>query len=93
MILLKILKRRDASSAVVAILMALIVSQPLSTITAPWAGKISGLKEGQYASYASPGSGWKGQYLYPLLWALLQLIVLEILGWLYVWSAVLVKRK
>lgn len=84
MVLTKILKRRDAASVVVAVLVALILTQPIGQVTSHLAGKISQLKSGQYAGYAFPGSGWKGEYLYPVVWAVLQLVLLEILAWIVV---------
>ena len=84
MVLVKILKRKDASSVLVAALVALLVWQPLVQITAQPAGKLLGLKDNQYVSYIGPGSGWKVQYLYPVVQVILELIVLEILGWIYV---------
>lgn len=85
MLLVKILKRRDASSILVAILVALILTQPIGEVTTRLAAKISDLSNGQYTGYAASGSGWKGEYLYPVVWALLQLILLEILAWIVVW--------
>jgi flagellar biosynthesis protein FlhB len=92
MVLVKVLKRRDASSVVVAILVAMILFNLVQTITAKWAGSLSGLSNNQYASYMSPGTGWKGQYLYPVVYALLELLVLEVLGWIYVWASSAFKK-
>ena len=83
MVLIKILKRRDAASVIVAILVAMIVAQPLSMMTQRLASKISYVNNGPYG-YAGPGNGWKNEYLFPLVWALVQLIVLEILAWIYI---------
>ncbi len=84
MVLVKVLKRKDASSVMVAILIALIVWQPLMQETARLSAKISGLSGGQYNTYSAPGTGWKGEYLYPAVSVVVQLIVLELLGWIYV---------
>ena len=84
MVLVKILKRRDASSVIVAILIAMIASQPLSSVTMSLASKISFLHNGQQYGYVGPGGGWKNEYLFPIVWAALQLLILEILGWIYV---------
>jgi len=83
MVLTKILKRRDAASVVVAVLVALILTQPIAQVTSHLAGSISGLKNGQYG-YSPPGSGWKEEYLYPVVWAILQLVLIEILAWIVV---------
>lgn len=79
----KILKRKDGASVVVAVIIAMIVGQTLPSLTASLAGKLSGLADGQYTSYALPDSGFQGQYLHPVVWAVLQLIALEIILWLY----------
>jgi hypothetical protein len=92
MVLVRILKRRDAASVVVAILVALIVSQPLSQATSPLAGHLSGLNDGQYLGGVPPGAG-SLYYLYLVVWAILQLIILELLAWLYVWAIGASKKK
>lgn len=82
---LKVLKRKDASSVVVAIIIAFIVVQMLPALTSELSGIISGVEEGQYISFAAPGAGWQAQYLQPVVNAALQLILLEIILW--VWAA------
>lgn len=84
MVLVKLLKRRDASSVLVAILIAMILGQALTSMTANLASKISDLNNNQNYGFGGPGSDWKNQYLFPLVWAVLQLLVLEILAWIYV---------
>jgi hypothetical protein len=93
MYLVKVLKRGDAASLIVAILVALVVTQPLGEVTTRLAAKITNLNNGQYFGYAAPGSGWKGEYLYPVVWAVLQLLVLELLIRLYVFAITPRKRK
>jgi hypothetical protein len=93
MVLVKMLKRRDASSVLVAVLVALVVWQPLMQETSRLSAKISGLSGGQYASYSAPGAGWKGEYLYPLVSVIVQLIALELLGWIYVLGKSSMKKK
>lgn len=92
MVLVKILKRKDAASIIVAILIAMIIAQPLNMLTSPIAGRALGLKDGQYMGYAPPGSGWEW-YAYQVLWAVVQLIVLEILAWLCIWVSAVSKKK
>jgi hypothetical protein len=92
MVLVNILKRRDGSSVVAAVLIALILSQPISTVTGPLAGNIMGLKDGQYYGAAPPGAGWEF-YVFQALWAVLQLLVLEILAWIYIWASQAAKKK
>jgi hypothetical protein len=84
MILVKILKRRDASSVLIAILLAIIIQPVLATLS-HLAAVISGLNNGQYPSGAFPGAGWEGEYLYPVVLAALQILLLEVLSWIVVW--------
>lgn len=78
MVIFKFLKRKDAASVVVAIIVALIISQMLNTIVGPWANRLSSVGPHQTMD-------WHTQYLYPVVAAVLQLLLLEILGWIYVW--------
>ena len=93
MVVVKVLKRKDAASVIVAVVVALIVLQLLGTVTPHWAGWISGLDKGQYASSTVPGTGWKGEYLYPSVLAAVQLLALEVLGWIYIWASAVFKQK
>ena len=93
MVLIKILKRKDASSVLVAVLTALVVWQPLSEVTSRPAAKLLGLNNNQYLSYSPPGGDWVSQYIYPIVWVIVQLIVLEILGWIVVLGGRPLKRK
>jgi len=90
MVLVKILKRRDAASVVVAIMLAMIISSPISSVTVSLANKISGVSNG---GYGVPGGGWKNEYMFPIVWAILQLIILEILGWVYTLTNRPIKQK
>jgi uncharacterized membrane protein len=84
MVLIKVLKRKDASSVLVAILLAMIIQQPLVSLTSKLASIISGLHTNNQGYYFGPGGGWKDQYLFPIVWAILQIIVLEVLAWVYI---------
>lgn len=77
----KVLKRRDAASVIVAVVIAMILWQMVSSVTNPLAGQLSGLSDGQYGA-PFPG-GWQSQYLQPIVWAALQFIVLEVVLWLH----------
>lgn len=92
MVLVRILKRRDASSVIVAILIAMIVAQPLNESFSTPAAKILNLNSGQYFGYAPPNSGAR-YYFYLIVWAILQLIALEILAWIVVLANRPVRRK
>jgi hypothetical protein len=87
MVLVKILKRRDASSIVLAIVVGSLLLQFLQTVTNKWAIKISNVNYGPVPYH------WKEDLLMPAVWLLLALIVLEVLCWLWVWGAAAVKKK
>lgn len=89
MILVKVLKRKDASSVIVAIITAMIVQQPLMTMTTKPASIISGDNVQGYAY--GPGGDWQQQYLFPIVQALLQLLVLEVLCWIVIGLAAMFK--
>jgi hypothetical protein len=80
MVLVKILKRKDASSVIVAVTVGILLVSLVTAVTSELASKISGLNNSQYASTG----GWKATYLLPAVAFVLELIALEILGWIYV---------
>jgi hypothetical protein len=69
----------------------MIIQQPLMSTTGWIASKISYTHNGPFG-YA-PGGSWKDQYLFPIVWAITQIIVLEILGWIYVYGSRPFTRK
>ncbi len=73
----KVLKRKDASSVVVAIVLGLVV---LSLISAPATQITDVIVNGQGKIF----DNWKQVYLAPLVLAALQVIFLEIVGWIWV---------
>ncbi|HZP55277.1 MAG TPA: hypothetical protein VFB03_00705 [Candidatus Saccharimonadales bacterium] len=93
MILVKILKRKDASSVLVAIILAMIIQQPIVSMTGKPASIISGLSGPQYGFNYGPGSGWQGEYLFPIVWALLEIVVLEVLVWIFIFLAMPFKKR
>jgi hypothetical protein len=92
MLLIKILKRRDASSVLVAILLAMIIQQPLISMTGTLASKIAFTHDGPFGIGAGSGH-WKDQYLFPLVWALVEIVVLEILAWIVILANRPMKRS
>lgn len=92
MVLVKILKRKDASSVLVAFLLAMVIQQPLFMLTGKPASIISGLK-GNQGFYYGPGGDWKSQYLFPVVWVIVQVVALEILAWIVVLGGWPFKRK
>ena len=92
MVLIKVLKRKDASSVLVAILLAMIISQPLSMLTGKPAAIISGLGNNPGYYYYGPGGKWQSQYLFPVVWPLVQIAALEVLAWIYLLANLVVKK-
>lgn len=93
MLLVKILKRKDASSVLVAVLIALVLWQPLAEVTARLSTYLSGLPANGYGSYYVPNGDWKGQYAMPVVSVIVQLLLLEILCWVYVFVKDAFKKK
>jgi hypothetical protein len=87
MVLVKILKRRDASSVVAAIVVGYLLLQFIQTLTNKWALKISNVNYGPVSYH------WKEDFLMPLVWLLLELILLEVICWLYAWLTSGIKKK
>lgn len=79
----RVLKRKDGASIVVAVVVAMIIGQPLPGLTSGLANTLSGATDGQTFSSSFPSANWQTRYLQPVIWALLQLILLELLIWLY----------
>lgn len=93
MYITKVLKRKDASSVIVAVVLAFSFINFLSAVSARPAGQLLGLDDGTYASYSFPGSGFKGTYLYPLVSFLIQLVLVEIAIAFVVWVRPYFVRK
>ncbi len=94
MMLVKILKRKDASSLIVGIILAMIIVQALSITTGDLAAELSGIKDSQQGGFgfSPPGTGWEQTYLYPIVWALIQIVALEVLVALAVTFNILFKN-
>jgi hypothetical protein len=82
--LIQVLKRKDAASIIVAILIALAVSPALGSITSPLSARMSGLAPGEYIAYSVPGAGFGSQYVFPLVWAASQIVAIELVIRLYI---------
>jgi hypothetical protein len=80
----QILKRKDAASVVVAVIIAMVVAPMLAALTAKLSGTLSGLSNDEYATYVVPGASFSAQYVQPVVSVVLQLVLLELLVWLYV---------
>ena len=88
MVLAKILKRKDASSVVIAIVIGSVLLQFVQTLTNKWAIKVANVSYSSQVNFH-----WKEDVLMPLLWLLFELVVLEVLCWLWVWGAAAFKKK
>lgn len=78
MVLMQILKRKDASSVVVAIVLAMIINSLLMTTIGMWSMQL-------VTSQDSGPNQWNNIYLPAIVGAVLQLVALEVLCWVYVW--------
>lgn len=96
MYIIKVMKRKDASSIVVAIWLAMSLMQLTSIPTYRLSNWISGWGahdwSGLYGSGA-PGADWRNEYLNPFVSFLIQVIALEILIRLFVFIHPLFVRK
>lgn len=86
MYLVKILKRRDASSVIVAIILALIAFQVIPSLTSDLATFLSGIE-------TSGGTEWRENVVFPLINAALQVILLEAILRAVVYARPLFVRK
>jgi ABC-type enterochelin transport system permease subunit len=77
MVLVKMLKRHDGSSIVVGVVVGLILFTLVSSVSTPLAQKLSSVNPAQVTN-------WRNDYFNPFILALIELLALEILGWLYV---------
>ena len=94
MYITKVLKRKDASSVIVAIWLAILLQQALYLPTFRLADKISGIGDSNYqAMYGSPGQGWRNEYLNPIVTVILSVVILEISIRLFVLIHPLFVRK
>ncbi len=86
MVIITLLKRRDGASVVVAVVVGLILASLLSSVAEPLASEIS-LRNPETTGDAGT------LYLYPVVFAALQLLALEVLSWLYVGLNAFTKSK
>jgi|GEM_PF-3747940 len=75
--IVKLLKRKDASSVVAGVVLALIVSSAVQA----WAYRPSAW----LSSEATGGGGWNAGLWRPLVTLIIQLIIFELVIRLYVW--------
>ena len=70
MYIVKVLKRKDAASVVIAIVLALIIAELLPTVTSDLATYLSGIE-------ASSRTEWRFGIVRPVLSAFVQVVLLE----------------
>ncbi|MDQ3123736.1 MAG: hypothetical protein M3Q14_03590 [bacterium] len=88
MYIVKVLKRRDAASVVVAVVLAMILLPVLQSTTAYLASDLVGTN-----SVFGAAPSWKELYLQPLVAALFQVVLLELgLRLMVALRAILVRR-
>ena len=72
MYIVKILKRKDAASVVVAVVLAFVLSGVITVLTSDLATYLSGIE-------TSAGANWRENVVRPLIAAFLQVVLLEAL--------------
>lgn len=78
MYIVKVLKRRDAASVIVAIILGFLLLTPLQLIPQHWANKLVGDIDNP-TRYSYPlQDDWKQVYVLPLLALVLQVVLVEI---------------
>ena len=87
MLVIKVLKRKDASSVVLAIVIGSLLLQFVQTVTNYLAIKIS------HVNYGTITYHWKQELLLPAVWLVLGLVALELVCWIYVWVTMPLKKK
>jgi hypothetical protein len=71
----------------------MVLYQLVSTVPIKWANWLTGLGNTGYYGSTLAGASWKVTYLYPVVLAILEILVLELIGWIYVWSTTGAKKK
>jgi len=94
MYIVKVLKRKDAASIIVAIWIAMALSQSLYAPVFQLSYRISQLGTTNDSNgFGGLNQGLRMEYLNPLVGLLLQLIVIELLIRLFVWVHPMLVRK
>ena len=94
MYIVKVMKRKDAASVLVAVVLAMILQQLLFMPTMRLTTLISGIGDPNYNSmYGGGGPGWRNEYVNPVVSFVVQVLVLEILIRLFVLIHPLLVRK
>ncbi len=87
MMIYKVLKRKDALSVIVAIVIALLLMQTISL----WSMDLTGKITDSTGLYGGGPSDWKNVYLNPGVSFAVQMAFLEVVLWLWVGALVVVR--
>ena len=90
MVLVQILKRRDASSVIVAVVGAMVIAATLQALTQHLAATISGVSTD---SGIIEQASLKDNYIFPIVWMLLNFIAFELLARLVIFVFAQTKTK
>lgn len=93
MYIIKVLKRRDAASVVVAIILAMTFAQTIFLPVSQLSYKLANISNTSSNYGGGYGGGWRDTYLTPLIELVLTVIVLEILIRLFVYVRPMLVRK
>jgi len=96
MYVVKVLKRKDASSLVVGVTVAMFLLQFVGTMSMELSSRIALWQWGKSAPGNQGfygGAGWRSTYLQAVVALLVQLLVLEVLVRLYVWVHQMATKK
>lgn len=94
MYVVKLLKRKDASSVVIAVWLAFQLMQLTSVVSMKAVSWLTGLGDSTFQNaYSSVASDWRNAYLNPVVSLLVQLVVLEVVVRLVVWVHPMLVKK
>ncbi len=80
MLIYKVLKRKDAMSVIIAVVIAFALMQTLSV----WSIDITSQITNSQGMYGGGLGGWENQYLNPAVSFAVQLVMLEVVLWIWV---------
>ena len=78
MYIVKVLKRRDAASVIVAVVLAMVIVNVLPLLTSELAGTLANAEEVYSYGSGYSGGGWRTAYLAPIISLFLQVVLIEI---------------
>lgn len=94
MYIIKVLKRKDAASVILAIWTAMQLMQLTAVPTSRLVGKLTGIGDSSFQYYGGYGvSSWRNEYLSPFISFIVQVVALEVLIRVFVWLHPYLVRK